>query len=181
MENLKPSINLNSSPYPLGLNRRGYSTGVGSGLDQSLGLPAKTNPLADVIGQTGPQGLQSYLNQPTQPKLTQPDFVLNPRVRKLRHAGPLLIDGLSLWRCHLGLKRCQFRGLFAPDQRSPSFRPRATLGLKRTNPTVRSPRSVAASQRSSLAFLSFIKQRLAAGTSITVSARIILNALRVKA
>src|SRR4030065_565036 len=153
MENLKRSINLNSSPYPPTLNRRGYSTGTASGLGQSLGLPAKANPLADIIGQTGPQGLQRYLNQPTQPKLTQPDFVLNPRVRKLRHAGPVLIEGLSFRRPHLGLKRCQFRGLFAPDQRSPSFRPRATLGLKRTNPTLRSPPPVAGSQRSSLPFL----------------------------
>src|SRR4030043_766056 len=143
MENLKTSINLNSSPYLLGLHRRGYSTGLALGLGQSLGLPAKANPLADIIGQTGPQGLQRYLNQPTQPKLTQPDFVLNPGIWKLRHAGPLLIDGLSFRRPHLGFKRRQFRGLFAPAQRSPSFRPRATLGLKRTNPTVRNPRSVA--------------------------------------
>jgi hypothetical protein len=180
MENLKRSINLISSPYPPALNRRGYSTGIASGLGQSLGFPAKANPLADIIGQTGPQGLQSYLNQPTQPKLTQPDFVLNPRVRKLRHASPLLIDGLSFRRPHLRLKRCHLWRRFAPDQRSSSFRPRATLSLKPTNPTVRSPRSVAASQRSSLPFLSFIKQHLACGTSITVSARIILKGLRVK-
>src|SRR4030042_2981030 len=136
MKNLKHPIKFISSPYPSGVNRRSYPTSIASGLGQLSGLPAKANPLADVIGQTGPQGLQRYLSQPTQPKLTQPNFVLNPRVRKLRHAGPLLIDLLSFRRPHLGLKRCQFRGLFAPDQRSPSFRPRATLGLKRTNPTV---------------------------------------------
>ena len=180
MENLKPSINLNSSPYLLGLNRRGYSTGLALGLDQSPGLPAKANPLADVIGQTGPQGFQSHLNQSTQPKLTQPNFVLNPRIRKLCHAGPLLIDGLSFRRLHLGLKRCHLWRLFTPYQRPPSFRPRTTLSLKRTNPTVRSLGSVAASQRSSLPFLSFIKQPLACGTSIAVCAPIILKGLGVK-
>src|SRR4030042_2865525 len=104
MKNLRPSINLNSSLSPSGVNPKGYSTGFPLGLSQSPRLPAKTNPLTDVIGQTGPQGLQSHLSQPTQPKLTQPNFVLNPRVRKLRHTTPLLIDGLSFRRLHFRLK-----------------------------------------------------------------------------
>src|SRR5512139_41651 len=180
MENVKPSITLNSSPYPLGFNRRCYSAGLALGLSQSLGPPAKPNPLTDVISQTSPQGFQSYLSQPTQPKLTQSNFILNPRIRKFRHTGALLVNLLSLRRLHLCLKRLQFRALSAPDQRSPSSRPRTTLGLKRTSPTVRSSRSVAAPQRSSLSFLSFIKQHFPRGTSITVSARIILKCLWVK-
>src|SRR4030042_1117081 len=180
MENLNPSINLNSSPYPLGLNRRGCSRGIASGLDQSLGLPAKANPLADVIGQTGPQSLQSYFNQSTQPKLTQPYFVLNPRVRKLRHTSPLLINGLSFLTRGLRLKCYQFWRCFAPYQRSPSLRPRATLGLKGTAATVRRLRSVAVSHRSPLPLLGFVLQHLARRTSITVCALIILKGVRVK-
>src|SRR4030042_4169856 len=180
MENLHLLTNLTPLPYPLGLNRRGYSTGFPSCRSQFLRLPAKAYPLADVIGQTGPQGFQSHLDQPTQPKLAQSNFVLNPRIGKFRHTSPLLIDGLSFRRLHLGLKRCQFRGLFAPDQRSPSLRPRATLGLKLTSPTLRSLGSVPAPQRSSLPLLSFIYQYLAPRTSITVSTPIILKGLRVK-
>src|SRR4030043_100122 len=175
MNNLKLSINLNSSLYPLGLNPRGYSTGFALGLGQSLGLPAKANPLADVIGQTGPQGLQRHLSQPTQPKLTQPNFVLNPRIRKFRHPSPLLIDGLSFRHLHLRLKCNHFWRLFAPYQRSPSLRPRATLGLKRTSPTVRSLGSVAVSQCRSLPLLSFIGPYLARGTSTTVTVPIVLK------
>src|SRR4030042_4273648 len=161
MENLKPSMNLVSSPYPLGLNQRGYSTGLPSGLGQLLGLPAKTNPLADIIGQADPHGFQSHLDQTPQTKLTQPHFILNPRIRKFRYPSPLFIDGLSFRRLHLGLKGCHLGRRFAPYPRSASLRPGATLGLKGTAPTVRSLRSVAASQRSSLSFLGFIQQHLA--------------------
>src|SRR4030042_5339432 len=99
MENLRPSICLNTFACTLGFDRRrGYPAGLSLDLGQPLGLPTKAYPLADVIGQTRPQSLQSYFNQSTQPKLTQPHFVLNPRVRKLRHTSPLLINGLSFRR-----------------------------------------------------------------------------------
>ena len=180
MNNLKLSINLNSSLPPGGFNPRGHSTGFALGLGQSLGLPAKANPLADVIGQTDPQGLQSYLGQPTQPKLTQPNFVLNPRVGKLRHTSPLLIDGLSFRRLHLCLKCYDLWRRFAPYQRSASLRPRATLRLKLTYPTLRSLGPVTTPQRRCLPLPSFISQHLARGTSVTVSTPILLKGLRVK-
>src|SRR5512136_2054702 len=138
INNLKLSINPHSSANPLDLNPRGYSTGLALGLSQSLGLPAKPYPLANVIGQTGPQRLQSDLSQPTQPKLTQPYFVLNPGVRKFRHTRPLLIDGLSFRRLHLRLKCHHLWRPFAPYQRSTSLRPRTTLDLKLTPSTLRS-------------------------------------------
>src|SRR3990172_6109703 len=180
MENLGSSVNLNSPLYPPGINRRGYSTSIASGLGQSLGPPAKANPLTDVIGQAGPQGLQRYLNQPTHPKLAQPNFVLNPRVRKLRHPSPLLIDGLRFRRLHLRLESDDFWRCFAPYHRSPSLRPRAALGLKLTCPTVRGLGSVTVSQHSSLSLLGFISQYLACRTSITVGVPIILKGLWVK-
>jgi len=43
-------------------------------MDQSLGFPAESNPLADVIRQTGPQGFQTYLGQTAQAKLMQTDI-----------------------------------------------------------------------------------------------------------
>src|SRR4030042_1516182 len=105
---------------------------------------------------------------------------LNPRIGKFRHASALLIDGLSFRRLHLRLKCYQLWRRFAPYQRSPSLRPRATLGPKLTPPTPRSLGSVATPQRSSLSSLGFIKQHIARRTSITISASIILKALRVK-
>ena len=158
VNNLKLSINLHSSISPLDLYPRGYSSGLASGLGQPLRLPAKANPLADVIGQTSPQGLQSDLGQATQPKLTQPYFVLNPRIRKFRHPRPLLIDSLSFRRLHLRLKCYHLWRRSAPYQRSASLRPRATLSLKLTPSTLRSLSSVATPQRRSLLLLRFIKQ-----------------------
>src|SRR4030042_7187948 len=143
MENLKPSIKVISSSYPPGLNRRGDSTGLPSGLGQLLGPPAEANPLADVIGQASPHGFQSRLDQTTQAKLTQPNFVFDPRIGKLCHPSPLFIDGLSFRRLHLGLKCGHLGRRFTPYPRSPSLRPRATLGLKGTAPPVRNLRSAA--------------------------------------
>src|SRR5271157_1325011 len=137
MENLHPLTNLIPPPYPLNFNRRGRSTSFPSCRSQLLRLPAKANPWADVIGQAGPQGLQCYLCQSSQPKLAQPNLVLNPRVRKLRHPSPLLVNGLSFRRLHLRLKSDDFWRCFAPYQRSPSLRPRTALSLKLTCPTLR--------------------------------------------
>ncbi len=177
VNNLKLSINLHSSISPLDLYPRGYSSGLASGLGQPLRLPAKANPLADVVGQTSPQGLQSDLGQTTQPKLTQPYFVLNPRVRKFRHPRPLLIDSLSLRRLHLRLKCYDLWRRSAPYQRLASLRPRATLRLKLTPSTLRSFGSVATPQRRSLLLLSFIEKYLARRASITISALIVLKGL----
>src|SRR4030065_1334445 len=101
MEKLKPSINLLSPPSPPGLNQRGYSTRLASGLGQSLGPPAEANPLADVIGQTGPQGFHRPLDQTSQAKLAQPNFVLDRRFGTLRYAGRLPIDPLGFRCLHL--------------------------------------------------------------------------------
>src|SRR3972149_6799514 len=180
MENLHPLTNLIPPPYPLGLNRRACSTGFPSCMGQLLRLPAEANPLADVVGQTSPHNFQSHLDQTTQAKLTQPNFIFDPRIGKLRHPSPLLIDGLSFRRLHLGLKGGHLARRFTPYHRSPSLRPRATLGLKATPPTVRNLRSVTASHRSSRSFLGLILKHLARGTSITVCALVILKGLRIK-
>src|SRR3990170_843277 len=180
MENLPLLTNLIPSPYPLGLSRRGCSTGFSSDMGQLLRLPAEANPLADVVGQTSPHSFQSHLDQTTQAKLTQPNFIFDPRIGKLRHPSPLLIDGLSFRRLHLGLKGGHLGRRFTPYHRSPSLRPRATLGLKATPPTVRNLRSVAASHRSPRSFLRLIRQHFPRRTSTTVSTRIILKGLRVK-
>ena len=154
MENLRPSICLNSFAYLLSFDRsRDYLAGLSLDLGQPLGLPAKAYPLADVIGQTSPHGFQGHFNQSTQTELTQPNFILNPRIGKFRHSGPLLIDSLSFRRLHLGLKGCYLRRRLAPYHRSPSLRSRATLGLKGTAAALRRLRSVAASHRSPLPLL----------------------------
>ena len=44
------------------------------------GPPAQTDPLANVVGQTSPQGFDPNLNQATQTKLPQPKLLLNPRI-----------------------------------------------------------------------------------------------------
>src|SRR3972149_947368 len=106
METLKSSLNLwVLPPFYVSISPMGCPIGSASGLNQPSGFPAKTNPLTNVVSQTSPQSFHSNLDQTTQPKLAQPDFVLNPRVRKLRHAGPLLIDGLSFRHLHLRLER----------------------------------------------------------------------------
>ena len=51
------------------------------------GLPAQTNPLADVIGQASPHRFHADLGQTAQAELTQPELVLDPGIGSLGDPG----------------------------------------------------------------------------------------------
>src|SRR5919109_1217291 len=108
-----------------------------------LGLPAQTNPLADVIGQASPQSFHPDLNHPAQAKLTQPELIFKPGVGGLSHPGALLVDLDRLLGLHLGLKGQHGLTLLLTQHRAAFFTTRTTLRLKGTRPTHRSTRSVA--------------------------------------
>ena len=181
MKSLRPSIK-SSCFSSLGLDANQWDCSSRSilGLNQSLGPPAESNPLADVIGQTGPQGFHRHLEQTTQAKLPQPDFVLDPGIRKFRHPSPLLVDLASFRGLHLCFKGCQRRRLLSAHQGAPSSRPRATLGLKRTDLTIRCPSPVTTMQPTPFPFLSFVKQHLTPGTPIPICAHVIRECLGIK-
>src|SRR5580658_4835225 len=64
---------------PRGSLERGRLGGRG-GLRRA---PAQAHPLLDVIGEDRPPGLQTRFRDPPEMKLAQPEFVLDPGVRKL--------------------------------------------------------------------------------------------------
>ena len=73
--------------------------------------PAQTDPLADIVGQTSPQGLYPNLNQTAQTKLAQAKFLFDPSIGKLRNLRPLLINFTSRLAGHLLPMSPHFRGL----------------------------------------------------------------------
>ena len=89
------------------------------GLQQRvLGTPDQPDPLLNVVSQTGPQGFQAHLRQPSQAELAQPDFGFNPGVGEFGHPGPLFINGLGRFGSHLGLEGGHHRGVFGAHDRT---------------------------------------------------------------
>src|SRR6266540_3358347 len=149
-------------------------------MSQPLWFPTKTNPLANVVGEASPQRLQPHLNHTAQPKLTQTKFVFDPGVGKLCYPGPLLVDCTSLFGLHLRFKRCQLSRLVHAEQRAPFFTLRAAASLKRTAPTIRWPRLIAAFNPAFLSLLCFKLQKLACRTGVTVRTGVIGKSLGIK-
>src|SRR4029077_18604189 len=109
-------------------------------LSQPPGFPTKTNPLANIIGEASPQGLQAYLDHTAQAKLTQTHLLFDPGVGKLCDPGSLFVDLTGLFSLHLGFKRYELSGLFHAHQRTSLLGVGTTLSLKPTAPTIRQSR-----------------------------------------
>src|SRR6059036_1474044 len=181
MKNFKPSIKaawlLCSGP---GQHQRVCFFNSPLRMGQPLWLPTKTNPLANIVSEASPQRFQPDLNHTAQPKLTQTKFVLDPGVGKLCYPGPLLVDLTSLFSLHLRFKRCQLSRLVHAQQRAPFLTRRTAASLKRTAPTIRRPRPVAAFHPAFLSLLCFKLQKLACRTGVTVRTGVIGKSLGIK-
>src|SRR5215831_2239166 len=171
------------NPWPLGLGSEHHpKVGFFNSLSmsQSLGLPTKTNPLANIVGEASPQGFQTHFDHTAQAKLAQPHLLFNPGVGKLGYPGSLFIDLLGLFGLHLRFKRNQLSGFVPAQQRAAFFTPRTTASLKPTVPTIRGPRPVTPLNPASLPLLCFKVQKLIGRTGVTVRTRIIAEGLRIK-
>src|SRR6266849_8141497 len=149
-------------------------------MSQPLWFPTKTNPLANVVGEASPQRLKPHLNHTAQPKLAQTKFVFDPGVGKLCYPSSLLIDLTSLFGLHLGFKGSQLSRLVHAQQRAPFLTRRTAASLKRTAPTIRWPRPIAAFNPAFLSLLCFKLQKLACRTGVTVRTGVIGKSLVIK-
>src|SRR5215469_1367489 len=68
--------------------------------------PAETNPLLNVVGQTGPQCLHDHFGQAAQSKLSQADLSFDPGIWKFRHRATLPIDLFRLFGGHFDSEGC---------------------------------------------------------------------------
>lgn len=64
------------------------------------GFPAESNPLLDIVGHSLPERLGGYFKQPSNPKLPQSYFGLDPGVRKFGKGAPGAINLLRAFRLH---------------------------------------------------------------------------------
>ncbi len=83
--------------------------------------PDQPHPLHDVVGQAGPKRLDSHLRQASQAKLPDPEFLLDPGVRRFSHLTSPSLHLLGRIGRHLGPHRRHLFGFLDQHRHRPAL------------------------------------------------------------